>query len=62
MFLGGYNICCIVSSKEEYSAPENFVIDPVDLNSFFDDDGKIYGYEDLKVLIIIDKRLKYIYT
>ncbi|XP_028770203.1 histone acetyltransferase type B catalytic subunit-like [Neltuma alba] len=41
----------LVSSKEEFSTPENFVIDPVDLNSFFDDDGKIYGYEDLKITI-----------
>ncbi|KAF7813039.1 Histone acetyltransferase type B catalytic subunit [Senna tora] len=41
----------LVSSKEEFCAPESFVIEPVDLNSFFDDDGKIYGYEDLKITI-----------
>jgi len=41
----------LVSSKEEFDAPENFVIHPVDLNSFFNDDGKICGYEGLKITI-----------
>ncbi|XP_061336568.1 histone acetyltransferase type B catalytic subunit-like [Gastrolobium bilobum] len=42
----------LVSSKDEFLAPESFIIDPVDLNSFFDDDdGKIYGYEGLKITI-----------
>ncbi|XP_054787992.1 histone acetyltransferase type B catalytic subunit [Prosopis cineraria] len=41
----------LVSSKEKFSTSENFVIDPVDLNGFFDDDGKIYGYEDLKITV-----------
>jgi len=44
---------CTVSSKEEFDAPESFIINPVDLNSYFDDDGKIYGYEGLKVCIIL---------
>ncbi|KAK7290069.1 hypothetical protein RIF29_04227 [Crotalaria pallida] len=41
----------LVSSKEEFNAPECFVLDPVDLNSFFDDDGKIYGYEGLQITV-----------
>ncbi|KAI4347028.1 hypothetical protein L6164_007877 [Bauhinia variegata] len=41
----------LVSSKEEFGAPESYSIDPVDLNGFFDDDGKIYGYEGLKITI-----------
>ncbi|XP_019419159.1 PREDICTED: histone acetyltransferase type B catalytic subunit-like [Lupinus angustifolius] len=41
----------LVSSKEEFHAPESFVLDPVDLSIFFDDDGKIYGYEGLKITI-----------
>lgn len=51
------NICyyCAVSSEEEFHAPESFAINPVDLNSFFDDDGKIYGYEGLKVRFILIK-------
>lgn len=44
---------CTVSSKEEFDAPESFIINPVDLNSFYDDDGKIYGYEGLKVRFIL---------
>lgn len=27
----------------------------MDLNTYFDDDGKIYGYDDLKVTIILAK-------
>jgi histone acetyltransferase 1 len=46
-------VFCIVSSKEEFDAPESFLINPVDLNSYFDDDGKIYGYEGLKVRFIL---------
>ena len=39
----------IVSSKEEVDASSGFCIDPVDLNSRFGKDGKIYGYHGLKV-------------
>jgi histone acetyltransferase 1 len=46
-------VFCVVSSKEEFDAPESFLINPVDLNSYFDDDGKIYGYEGLKVRFIL---------
>ncbi|CAL0334858.1 unnamed protein product [Lupinus luteus] len=41
----------LVSNKEEFHAPESFVLDPVDLNGFFDDEGKIYGYEELKIAL-----------
>ncbi|GAV62183.1 MOZ_SAS domain-containing protein/Hat1_N domain-containing protein [Cephalotus follicularis] len=43
----------LVSNKEEVGASDIFCIDPVDLNSFFDDDGKIYGYQGLKITIWI---------
>ena len=42
----------LVSSKEEVGASHSFHISPVDLNSFFDEDGKIYGYSGLKVIHI----------
>ncbi|RYR65472.1 hypothetical protein Ahy_A03g011405 [Arachis hypogaea] len=41
----------LVSKKEEFLAPESSAIEPVDLNAFFGDDGKIYGYEGLKINI-----------
>lgn len=41
-----------MSSKEEVGVSDSFSIDPVDLNSFFDEDGKIYGYQGLKVIYI----------
>ncbi|KAJ6763222.1 HISTONE ACETYLTRANSFERASE TYPE B CATALYTIC SUBUNIT [Salix purpurea] len=41
----------LVSSKEEVGASHSFRISPVDLNSFFDEDGKIYGYNGLKITI-----------
>ncbi|XP_043808115.1 histone acetyltransferase type B catalytic subunit isoform X3 [Manihot esculenta] len=43
----------LVSSKEQVGASENYCIDPVDLNGFFDEDGKIYGYQGLKITIWI---------
>lgn len=43
----------LVSSKEEVGVSDSFSIDPVDLNSFFDEDGKIYGYQGLKITIWI---------
>jgi hypothetical protein len=42
--------CFIVSSKEEVGSADSLCIDPVDLNSFFDEDGKIYGYQGLQVI------------
>ncbi|KAF2304048.1 hypothetical protein GH714_026646 [Hevea brasiliensis] len=42
-----------ISSKEQVGASESYCIDPVDLNGFFDEDGKIYGYHGLKITIWI---------
>lgn len=39
----------IVSTKEEVGSPDSFLIEPVDLNHFFEEDGKIYGYKGLTV-------------
>ena len=33
-------------------SPEVPCVNPVDLNDFFDGDGKIYGYHGLKVLLL----------
>ncbi|CAL5377612.1 unnamed protein product [Camellia sinensis] len=41
----------VVSSKEEVDAPDSFCIQPIDLNHFFEEDGKIYGYQGLKITI-----------
>lgn len=40
----------IVRSEEEVGASSNDTVDPVDLNQFFGEDGKIYGYKGLKVI------------
>ncbi|PQQ14738.1 histone acetyltransferase type B catalytic subunit [Prunus yedoensis var. nudiflora] len=40
----------LVSSKEEVGASNNFCLDDVDLDRFFDE-GKIYGYKGLKITI-----------
>ncbi|KAI5434377.1 histone acetyltransferase type B catalytic subunit isoform X1 [Lathyrus oleraceus] len=52
----------LVSSKEEFEGPESFVIHPVDLNSYFDNDGKIFGYEGLKINIWISSISFYAYA
>ncbi|BAT81185.1 Histone acetyltransferase type B catalytic subunit [Vigna angularis] len=52
----------LVSSKEEFDAPESFVIHPVDLNNYFNDDGKIYGYEGLKITIWVSSISFYSYA
>ncbi|XP_059433251.1 histone acetyltransferase type B catalytic subunit [Corylus avellana] len=41
----------LVSSKEEVGSADSLCINPVDLNSFFDEDGKIYGYQGLQITI-----------
>ncbi|KAK8553302.1 hypothetical protein V6N13_062111 [Hibiscus sabdariffa] len=41
----------LVSTKEEVGTSDGFCINPVDLNSFFEEDGKIYGYQGLKITI-----------
>lgn len=38
-----------MSSKDEVDSQNSFQIEPVDLNPFFEDEGKIYGYKGLKV-------------
>ncbi|XP_007012920.2 PREDICTED: histone acetyltransferase type B catalytic subunit [Theobroma cacao] len=43
----------LVSRKEEVGTSDGFCISPVDLNSFFEEDGKIYGYQGLKITIWI---------
>ncbi|XP_010497390.1 PREDICTED: histone acetyltransferase type B catalytic subunit-like, partial [Camelina sativa] len=42
----------LVSSKEEVDSPDISCVKPVDLNDFIDGDGKIYGYQGLKVMWI----------
>ncbi|RID41114.1 hypothetical protein BRARA_J01100 [Brassica rapa] len=44
----------LVSSKEEVGSPEVPCVNPVDLNDFFDGDGKIYGYHGLKINVWIN--------
>ncbi|KAL3642955.1 hypothetical protein CASFOL_013770 [Castilleja foliolosa] len=41
----------LVSGKDEVDSPDSFQVEPVDLNHFFEEDGKIYGYQDLKVTV-----------
>ncbi|OMO67340.1 Acyl-CoA N-acyltransferase [Corchorus capsularis] len=41
----------LVSRKEEVRTSDGLCITPVDLNQFFEEDGKIYGYEGLKITI-----------
>ncbi|KAJ9538759.1 hypothetical protein OSB04_031492, partial [Centaurea solstitialis] len=43
----------IISREEELGTPESFPIEPVDLSPFFEEDGKIYGYQGLKITIWI---------
>ncbi|CAI0628461.1 unnamed protein product, partial [Linum tenue] len=40
-----------VSSKDEVGASDAARITPIDLNSFFEEDGKIYGYQGLSITI-----------
>ncbi|KAK3018440.1 hypothetical protein RJ639_004257 [Escallonia herrerae] len=41
----------LVSSKDEVDSPGSFLLEPVDLNHFFEEERKIYGYEGLKITI-----------
>ncbi|KAL4589556.1 hypothetical protein LXL04_002464 [Taraxacum kok-saghyz] len=43
----------MVSRQEEVGSPESFPVEPVDLSPFFEEDGKIYGYQGLKITIWI---------
>ncbi|XP_076892689.1 histone acetyltransferase type B catalytic subunit-like [Bidens hawaiensis] len=42
-----------VSKEDEVGSEECFAIEPVDLSSFFEEDGKIYGYQGLKITVWI---------
>ncbi|CAH2069713.1 unnamed protein product [Thlaspi arvense] len=44
----------LVSSKEEVDSPEIPSVNPVDLSDFFGGDGKIYGYQGLKINVWIN--------
>ncbi|TMX02718.1 hypothetical protein EJD97_020217 [Solanum chilense] len=41
----------IVSSAEEVDSPNSFCLEPIDLNQFFEDDGRIFGYQGLNITI-----------
>ncbi|KAL6974676.1 histone acetyltransferase [Sarracenia purpurea var. burkii] len=43
----------LVSTKEEVDDLDSYCIPPVDLNQFFEEDGKIYGYQGLKITVWI---------
>ncbi|KAL0910186.1 hypothetical protein M5K25_021137 [Dendrobium thyrsiflorum] len=52
----------LVSSKDEVGAKDGFCIDPMDLNQFFGEDGKIYGYKDLMINIWLSSVSFYAYA
>ncbi|KAK4345124.1 hypothetical protein RND71_035300 [Anisodus tanguticus] len=41
----------LVSSKEDVDSPNSFCLEPIDLNQFFEDDGRIFGYQGLKITV-----------
>ncbi|CAO2824160.1 unnamed protein product [Amaranthus hypochondriacus] len=41
----------LVASKDEAEAGAGHLIDPIDVNHFFGEDGKIYGYQSLKIIV-----------
>ncbi|KAI6679589.1 hypothetical protein NL676_033470 [Syzygium grande] len=41
----------LVSREEEVGVPDSFCLDPVDLSHFFEEDGKIYGYQGLNISV-----------
>ncbi|KAG5590500.1 hypothetical protein H5410_041014 [Solanum commersonii] len=43
----------IVSSAEDVDSPNSFCLEPIDLNQFFEDDGRIFGYQGLKVGLLL---------
>lgn len=42
----------VVSRPEEIDDANSVSMDTVDLNHFFEENGTIYGYKDLKVILI----------
>ncbi|KAK9060793.1 hypothetical protein SSX86_021499 [Deinandra increscens subsp. villosa] len=43
----------MVSREDEVGSQECFTIEPVDLSPFFEEDGKIYGYQGLSITVWI---------
>ncbi|KAH9627030.1 hypothetical protein KSS87_023718 [Heliosperma pusillum] len=56
------NFATTVSSKEEAEAGTGHQIDPIDLNQFFGEDGKIYGYQGLKIVVWVSTLSFHAYT
>lgn len=56
LFLFFFFFCVVgwflVYSKEEVGSPEVPCVNPVDLNDFCYGDGKIHGYQGLKVVLL----------
>ncbi|RAL37151.1 hypothetical protein DM860_004073 [Cuscuta australis] len=44
----------LVSKQEEVGSTSSFQLETVDLNTFFDDDGRIFGYQSLKITIWVN--------
>lgn len=44
-----FSLPFVVSKVKEVDSQSSFCMKPVDLNHFFGEDGKIYGYQGLKV-------------
>ncbi|GER51399.1 histone acetyltransferase type B catalytic subunit [Striga asiatica] len=40
-----------LSRKDEVLSPDSFQVEPIDLYQFFEEDGKIYGYQGLKITV-----------
>lgn len=52
MVVSFFFVKILVASKDEAESRAGYQIDPIDLNHFFGEDGKIYGYQGLKVTIL----------
>ncbi|KAL0646720.1 hypothetical protein Bca4012_045011 [Brassica carinata] len=50
----------LVYSKEEVGSPEVPCVNPVDLNDFCYGDGKIHGYQGLKINVWINSIIAFI--
>ncbi|KAK4753994.1 hypothetical protein SAY87_002098 [Trapa incisa] len=44
----------LVSGKEEVGATDNLSLNAIDLSNFFEEDGKIYGYQGLKISVWVN--------
>ncbi|KMT05786.1 hypothetical protein BVRB_7g166250 [Beta vulgaris subsp. vulgaris] len=51
-----------VASKDEAESRAGYQIDPIDLNHFFGEDGKIYGYQGLKIIVWVSSVSFHAYT